>query len=351
MCNTRFGNCMNKIVLIGNGFDLAHGLKTRYSDFVLWYFKKVTQVAEENRSNHHDDLIRINFNGCYLGGSVFDSLSNVIQSFKANGIEFIYANPFFKNIVEVTRNFNWVDIESLYYSSLIKFYKTLEKLQTDQNPTVQTDLTKLNNCLVAIERELIEYLSVITQKNPDKNQEIERHLQGLIRASDFDHENDQLLLVNFNYTSTIDLYFSVPHPFCKIINIHGRLNEPTNPIIFGYGDEMDIYYEKLERLNNNEFLKCFKSFSYFNTTNYQDITRFLETKLYHVAIMGHSCGLSDRVLLNSIFENPNCQRIKVFYHRRGEKSNDYFQKTQEISRHFSPSIDFVIKQKAGIRSN
>ena len=28
---------MNRIVLIGNGFDLAHGLKTRYEDFINWY--------------------------------------------------------------------------------------------------------------------------------------------------------------------------------------------------------------------------------------------------------------------------------------------------------------------------
>lgn len=30
---------MNRLVLIGNGFDLAHNLKTRYSDFMLGLFK------------------------------------------------------------------------------------------------------------------------------------------------------------------------------------------------------------------------------------------------------------------------------------------------------------------------
>lgn len=28
---------MNRIVLIGNDFDLAHGLKTSYEDFINWY--------------------------------------------------------------------------------------------------------------------------------------------------------------------------------------------------------------------------------------------------------------------------------------------------------------------------
>ena len=31
---------MNRIVLIGNGFDLAHGLKTSYADFIDWYWEQ-----------------------------------------------------------------------------------------------------------------------------------------------------------------------------------------------------------------------------------------------------------------------------------------------------------------------
>ena len=31
---------MNRIVLIGNGFDLAHGLKTSYADFINWYWEQ-----------------------------------------------------------------------------------------------------------------------------------------------------------------------------------------------------------------------------------------------------------------------------------------------------------------------
>ena len=29
---------MNRLVLIGNGFDLAHGLNTSYKSFILWYW-------------------------------------------------------------------------------------------------------------------------------------------------------------------------------------------------------------------------------------------------------------------------------------------------------------------------
>ena len=33
-------NAINRIILVGNGFDLAHGLATRYADFINWYWEK-----------------------------------------------------------------------------------------------------------------------------------------------------------------------------------------------------------------------------------------------------------------------------------------------------------------------
>lgn len=31
---------MNRLVLIGNGFDIAHGFKTRYENFIDWYWEQ-----------------------------------------------------------------------------------------------------------------------------------------------------------------------------------------------------------------------------------------------------------------------------------------------------------------------
>ena len=43
-------------------------------------------------------------------------------------------------------------------------------------------------------------------------------------------------------------------------------------------------------------------------------------------------------MLNTIFEHENCKKIQIFYHKISDSANDYFEKTQEISRHFSPSL-------------
>ncbi len=51
--------------------------------------------------------------------------------------------------------------------------------------------------------------------------------------------------------------------------------------------------------------------------------------------MGHSCGLSDRTLLNTIFEHKNCRSIKIFFHKKEDGTDNYTDIIQNISRHFN----------------
>ena len=98
---------------------------------------------------------------------------------------------------------------------------------------------------------------------------------------------------------------------------------------------MDPYYEKIERLNSNVFLQNIKSFGYLKTQNYRALASFIHSGIYSVSIMGHSCGLSDRILLSTIFQHANCKGIRIYYHKKNESENDFFEKTMEISRHFT----------------
>lgn len=48
---------MNRLVLIGNGFDLAHGLKTSYKDFFYWYWEhRFNEIHKEYSSTSEDVL-------------------------------------------------------------------------------------------------------------------------------------------------------------------------------------------------------------------------------------------------------------------------------------------------------
>jgi hypothetical protein len=101
-------------------------------------------------------------------------------------------------------------------------------------------------------------------------------------------------------------------------------------MIFGYGDELDEYYKLIEQLGEDEWLKGIKSFGYLQNQNYNDLIGFIERGEFQVYVVGLSCGLSDKTLLNQIFEHRFCKSIKVFYHKftAGErKGQDTFNET------------------------
>jgi hypothetical protein len=322
---------MRRLIIIGNGFDLAHGLKTSYSDFLFWYYNNAfKQVYEESNSCYNDDLVEITCNGKAKNTVHFTSEAEMQANIKSNNLNLKYISSFLRDLSKEFSLYRWVDIEYYYYSKLLALYKRLEKKGLDKNPTILSELKKLNYEFEQIKENLQLYLLGLEINNKLKNSNIEEYFS-------LSHRNEnEVLVLNFNYTSTPELYYS--SSIIDTINIHGTIDKQSNnPIVFGYGDEMDMFYEKMERLNENEFLKNIKSFGYFKTKNYQNALAYLDKNSYNVDILGHSCGISDRILLNSIFEHENCNHIRIFYHRREDGSNDYFEKTQEISRHFKPN--------------
>ncbi|MFV0313030.1 MAG: AbiH family protein [Dysgonomonas sp.] len=145
---------------------------------------------------------------------------------------------------------------------------------------------------------------------------------------------NNILFFNFNYT-TIPNQYIIKDSDVNSIHIHGELNNPKNPIIFGYGDELAEDYKQIENLNDNEYLKNVKSIRYLDTDNYRRILSFIESESYQIFIMGHSCGNSDRTLLNTLFEHKNCVSIKPFYHLREDSTDNYNEIVQNISRNFT----------------
>lgn len=51
---------MNRLVIIGNGFDMAHGLKTSYMDFINWYWdQRVDGFVGNTRQLSEDCLCKL----------------------------------------------------------------------------------------------------------------------------------------------------------------------------------------------------------------------------------------------------------------------------------------------------
>ncbi len=146
-------------------------------------------------------------------------------------------------------------------------------------------------------------------------------------------QNFKGLLLNFNYTPTPEHYME-GHSNITINYIHGRLDDPQS-VIFGYGDELDENYKRLKEHNDSECMRHVKSIRYLEHDNYRRMLEFIESDPFQVVIMGHSCGNSDRTLLNTIFEHPNCVSIKPYYYQKDEGSDNYNELVMNISRNFT----------------
>lgn len=395
---------MNRIILIGNGFDLAHGLPTRYEDFINWYWeRRINGFASKVTYKDEDKLFVIKSSYYTLQNFFYMIQQNKkdakwIKEYITKDEDFyIVKTGLWSNISRSIETKGWVDIENEYY----RFLKGIAKNESGFKCTLQ----ELNKQIAYIQSLLIEYLASLDKKvstmqalksiiyEPIKAQDVSvagqkaladyfefwlrqdtnallykltrfeiphmmDYVDDLQTFRGFYHEGfpntesvlsalkdhdekyeevglrpDRILFLNFNYTANAERYFSKQKGF-DFNYIHGKLGN-ADSIIFGYGDELDKDYNDILNLNDNEYLCNMKSTKYLESSNYRDMLSFIESAPYQVYIMGHSCGNSDRTLLNTLFEHRNCVTIKPFYYEKEAGKDNYLDLVQNISRNFT----------------
>lgn len=348
---------MNRLVIIGNGFDLAHGLKTSYKDFIYWYWEqRLNALLTESTPVTKDCLCELrikNTKECSSWFNFFFSTSyrdklkgewkypptEIIKGIKENSEDFsVVCSIFFDAILKSIETRGWVDIENEYYKELkecmqhnISIKEPNKQLRFLQDKLVEYLATQ------TIKKKKITYQSIIT--DPIKEQDISNEGKEKALCDIESRKGEQsckwnpenIMLLSFNYTPTVNLYSrpNIEHNF-----IHGTLEKPES-IIFGFGDELDKDYKSIQEANDNELLTNVKSVRYLEASNYRNMLRFIESAPFQVFIMGHSCGLSDRTLLNTIFEHKNCISIKPFYYQKEDGTDNYLELVQNISRNFT----------------
>ena len=165
---------MNRLVLIGNGFDLAHGLKTSYADFINWYkAHRVEQLGEEHSNVSKDPLCTIQLKERqalsiyamnYIREHQLDfSHEGFWDYILHNSYEFeVKFSPFFERINKSIETKGWVDIENEYYD-LLKQY-ALDSVLKEEGKI--SSMKSLNKQLEYLKELLIQYLTEITEQDP-----------------------------------------------------------------------------------------------------------------------------------------------------------------------------------------
>ena len=248
---------MKNLILIGNGFDLAHELKTSYPDF-----KKHLQIKIRN--------------------SV--SSTPLINSLISDNIDL------------------WSDIEATYFDILENFEDKVYLQQNySGNINQYSTIKNFNDHFDEVKNYLGSYLKECEERfKPIKN---------YIKFFEI-FDNEETVIVNFNYTSTVKKY--IEGRKIELIHMHGELNNDENPIIFGFAAN-HAESKKLLIENDNHYLRNIKKFNYLFTNNETLLNRHLQSEEYNVFILGHSCGISDGLILSQIFNSKNINKIIPFY--------------------------------------
>ncbi|RQP19858.1 MAG: hypothetical protein EAS52_01015 [Parapedobacter sp.] len=372
---------MNLLILIGNGFDLHHSLPTDYGSFIKWLVKQNLKNVLTNEQGD-DDLFVITKENSYVSEmsinppSMDELVERLLQdhakkemtiittAFKKFKCKLSPNGNFASQIIENIQTRQWVDIEMEYFKQLSIILKNYSqehpnKANGSNNYNASIDLDTLNRNLTCLTAKLRDYLrevagnamandhfgDIASDPIPSNVIQDKHHLNRLQNDDYDDPENKryikpkEVLFLNFNYTTLPNRLHDRFKKF-RHINIHGTIHDQNTPPTFGYGDEVGEEYSNMEKTNENRFLTFTKSFAYSQNNNYANLIRFIESDSFCVYIWGHSCGLSDRTLLNMIFEHDNCAAIQPFYWKRPDDTDNFTEMIQNLSRHFKNKQKF-----------
>ncbi len=322
------------ILIIGNGFDIAHGLPTRYSDFI-------TNV--QNNSEFSKYVLR-NENSQTLFNRVRQSkIFEYMCSKLCNNNDWI---DFENELIEIVDSV--CDMPSLFKRYTYRENKSVvSKLLLDSDkihessPFIYRILMGIgplkrywsNWELLELEQDIHrqiqdfidlfkEYILWITQYKLDAVSSIKMFQ---------DMEIDCLL--SFNYTTTfVKLYNKnqnlIPKNICYV---HGKIDEQTNTgIVMGIGSD---FYDESKHEKYVDFFKFFQCYQYATSNDYLNWIKKYESWDFDsaegeetdnltdctVSIYGHSLDPTDRNILKPFFDMDPVT-IHIYYLNKDSKT-------------------------------
>lgn len=195
----------SKLVIVGNGFDLCHGLKTNYRDFL--------------ESEYCSDQLKQDL-------SEIENYIKVKQNISNEGVNL------------------WTDMEYMYYRAMVSIdEEDFEKVEN------------FNSIIEDFKMEFMRYLDNCLQYDEVKKRD---DLQLLLNEAD--------RILDFNYTNTIEAVYGISDPK-KHIKVHGSIKD--NYIVLGFPNTYSSYNDHLKKFIediNSDKTICRYNQNTFNAT-------------------------------------------------------------------------------------
>ena len=341
------------ILVIGNGFDLAHGLPTKYTDFLKFVGAVRYNVSEDKMESDviawkklnlnvkteikrqqvksvyslnlmYNDLIKDNdWIDFFLQNPIYQKenwidfeseISSVIQSIDQD----IVQGNFYSNIILLQNeflNYKYTNNVPEYIQATAEEQEKIKKPEITYQELRDILLENLNKLIRVLEIYLTDFVEKIGISKVSKD----------IKELDIDH------VLSFNYTDTYEkLYNNGTDNNIEYDYIHGKADinntVESNNIVLG----IDEYLSDDRKNNDIEFI-AFKKFYqriYKETgCKYKEWVDQIErnehmspTILYKLYIFGHSLDVTDKDILKDLILHNNVHTT-IYYYSKEDLGN------------------------------
>jgi len=275
-----------KLFIIGNGFDLAHGLPTKYWDFRK-YLEKVDPEFIASFEGHYDIYPNIPEN---------EKINLFWNNFEAN-----LANIDEDNIIS-----NAVSIEMGLESGDIGIMDTLYMYFGDEYGYIKL--------LAQYLKKWIETININEIKPKTK----------------FIQKDYNALYITFNYTTVLENIYKINEK--EIIHIHGSVREQDDEPILGHGNEVRINkirkeLAESEKIFDEKMMSICKVLSDYYAETHKNVKKYMYKLNYlinkdidEIIVIGHSISGVDMPYFKFIEAiTQSSAKWSVYYHDFKEK--------------------------------
>lgn len=321
------------IIVLGNGYDLAHELPTRYVDFL--HFIKAIQYPEIKNGKLQDtSYIKEHFKKEEIANNIIKHLENPEDEISKKINELIKANfwisHFNKN--EIKKKENWIDFEN-EISNVIQFID--KEIKNQPGASIYSNIKYTKSFLDMIfPGECETYIKLKNKLLKDLNNFIrcfEIYLAEFVEKIPINpifniqrvcNNSEKIKVISFNYTHTFQKFYNPVVVDCNLNKknaqidyhyIHGEAkienNVENNNMVLG----IDEYLEGEAKNKETDFIAFKKYYQRIFKKTGSKYKKWLNSDSIDISIIGHSLNETDKDVLKELILRDNSKTTIYYY--------------------------------------
>ena len=264
---------MGTLYIVGNGFDLHFGLKTKTEHFVE----------------------------CLKRQRIYNEVENALDVLNSYGLDWH----------EYEQSLNGIDLDEIEFQNEI-YPDYLSDRESDRDGGILNMQMYVDSISASLDKALVE---MVFEANKDVQGMCHHIKSNLFKSGD--------AILTFNYTSTIEYLFDLPNDV-PIYHIHGCYENGT-PLIFGYkrnaksynnkwtdtaSEDMDFYIGQQREIVYSFYAKWEKHLQLVALVNFLSLC----TNIDSVVVLGHSMSFVDAEYMEQVemFISPTNWNVSYF---------------------------------------